>query len=341
MDLIAKCGNNCGQCTLYVENLTDETRRWCARGMARYINWSPNPKNLRQCSGCQSTEGFVYIRNCAVRQCALYNGVENCAYCAAFPCRDVPTVSVSADHRGKVEERLGEPIPEEDYVAFIEPYEGMKHLNAIRIPLEAEDLVEPTPVMPLRTRMSEFPDSIALSGEDFTPLLVLHRLLARILTGYADLYVRQIRIQKRRREILNLLWLFGRHGQLEEDGGRLIIDGRVQGTRKAFSSVVRKRDNALHRSAAMAAELLQDLGVRVAHMPLARSAWRLEATFDEAAGGTPAMEALGRYTQHLVQCHGEPRYAGRSRYRGEAYARFSRADMSDLGNRGSGDNGEG
>ena len=37
-DLLAKCGNNCGRCTLHTGNLTDDTRQWCAYGMARYIN---------------------------------------------------------------------------------------------------------------------------------------------------------------------------------------------------------------------------------------------------------------------------------------------------------------
>lgn len=331
MDQLAKCGNNCGQCALYQENLTDETRRWCATGMARYINWHPKPKSLRQCAGCQSTEGFLYIRNCAVRQCALYNGVENCAYCAAFPCRDVSTVSLSVEHRAKLEERLGEPIPEEDYSAFIEPYEGMKHLNRVRIPLEADDLVEPTPVVPLRTLVADFPESLALSGEDFVPLLALHKMLTRILSGQADLYVRQIRLQQRRRDLLKLLWLFGRHGQPAEDPVRLVIDSRKHGAQKEFSSIVRKRDNTLHGGAALAVELLQVQGIAVEHLPLARNAWRLEATFDDKAGGALAMAALGRYTQQLVEAHGEPKYAGRSRYLGEAYERFSRADMSDLG----------
>jgi hypothetical protein len=334
MDQIAKCGNNCGQCALYVENLTDETRRSCARGMARYINWRPKPENLRECAGCQATEGFLYIRNCAVRLCAQYNGVENCAYCAAFPCRDVPTVSLSVEHRNLVEERLGEPIPEEDYLAFIEPYEGMKHLNAIRIPLEEEDLVQPTPVVPLRRQVAGFPDSLVLSGEDFRPFLALHGLLERVLSGRAELYVRQVRLQQRRREILNLLWLFGRYGQLAEDGSQLVIDGRAQAARKGISQasiVVRKRDNTLHGSAALAAQLLQDLGVTVSHVPLARNAWRLTAVCEDRAGGTPALEALGRYVQRLVERHGEPKYIGSSRYRGEAYERFSTADMSDLG----------
>lgn len=333
---IAKCGNDCAQCTLHVDNLTDTTRRWCAQGMARYINWHPDAEGLRECAGCQSTEGFLYIRNCAVRLCARYNGVDNCAYCAAFPCPDVPRVSLPADHRSTLEERLGEPVPEEDYAAFVEPYEGMRHLSAIRIPLEAQDLVEPTPVVPLLTQVVDFPDSVALSGEDLVPLLALHELLSRILTGRVDLYVRHIRLQQRRREILDLLWLFGRHGQPSRDESQLVIDSRARGAlgrAKRFSrgpTVVRKGDHALHRPFALASELLLDLGVAVDTVPLAKRTWYLRMALEDKAGGLPALEALVRYTQRLVERYGEPKYLGRSRYRGEAYERFAMADMSDL-----------
>ena len=44
-DLLAKCGNNCGRCLLYVENLTVERCRQVAKGMATYHNWKPDPQN--------------------------------------------------------------------------------------------------------------------------------------------------------------------------------------------------------------------------------------------------------------------------------------------------------
>ena len=84
-DLFGKCGNNCGRCALYKDNLSDDKRQWCADGMGRYINWHPTPEKLRQCAGCQTTEGFLYIKNCRVRRCAQYNGIEELCVLLRLP----------------------------------------------------------------------------------------------------------------------------------------------------------------------------------------------------------------------------------------------------------------
>jgi hypothetical protein len=329
-DLLAKCGNNCGRCALYKDNLTDEKRQGCADGMAWYIGWKPDPLRLRQCAGCQATDGFLYLKNCAVRQCAQYNGIENCAYCAVFPCQYVPTVSVSVDYRDRVAERLGNPIPEDDYLAFIEPYEGMKHLEAMRATLSREDLVEPSKVRPLRTRVAKLPDDLPVSGDKEAAYRALHGLMADMLTGRGDLRVQQVMMQKRRKELLNLFWVFGRHGELDEKGTWLVIDGRIHGSRKDFANIVRKRDNTLHTSTAEGVELLRNFGVRVEHAPLTKKTWRLRLSLDDGAGGVAAMRALQGYVGSLIDGFGEPEYAGSSRYKGEAFARFCRADMGGI-----------
>jgi hypothetical protein len=330
-DLFAKCGNNCGRCALYAGNLTDEKREWCASGMARYINWRPKPENLRQCAGCQAIKGFHYIKNCPVRLCAQHNGVKNCAHCAAFPCPEVPTVSVSVDYRAQVTDRLGSLIPEEDYQAFIEPYEGMRHLHEIRESLGPEDIVEIKEVRPLRTRLAGFPDDLISSEEDRDGFRALHQLMTDVLTGRADRYVRQIMLKKRRRLILTLLWVFGRYGGLTADGSQLVIDGEVHRSSADFGAIVRKRDNALHGAAAASVGLLKDLDVRIEHEPLTKKTWRLRMSVGDDARAGGMLEALKDYTSALVEAYGEPVYAGSGRYKGEAFACFSKADMRVLG----------
>jgi hypothetical protein len=329
-DWYGKCGNNCGRCALYAGNLTDGKREWCANGMARYINWHPKPEKLRQCAGCQATKGFHYIQNCPVRLCAQHNDVKNCAHCAAFPCPEVPTVSESVDYRAQVAERLGGPIPEDDYRAFIEPYEGMKHLEKIRESLGPEDVVEMKEVRPLRTRLVGFPDDLALPEKQEAEFRALHQLMADILTGRADRFARQVVLKKRRHLILTLLWVFGRYGGLTADGSQLVIDGEAQGSLDDFAAIVRKRDNALHGAAAVSVGLLQDLNVRVEHEPLSKKTWRLKMSVGDDAGGSCLLEALKDYTSRLVDVHGEPTYAGSGRYKGEAFACFSKVDMRAL-----------
>ena len=326
-DWYAKCGNNCGRCALYAGNLTDEKREWCASGMARYINWRPKPENLRQCAGCQATKGFHYIKNCPVRLCAQHNDAENCAHCAVFPCPEVPTVSVSVDYRAQVADRLGSPIPEEDYQAFIEPYEGMKHLQEIRDSLGPEDIVEMKEVRPLSARLVRFPDGLALSEGQVVGFRALHQLMADVLTGRADRYVRQILLKKRRPLILTLLWVFGRYGGQTADGLQLVIDGEVHRSLADFAAIVRKRDNALHGAAAVSVGLLRDLDVRIEHEPLTKKTWRLRMSVGDDAGGDGMLKALKDYAGALVEAYGEPVYAGSGRYKGEAFGCFSKADM--------------
>lgn len=326
-DLFGKCGNNCGRCALYAKNLTDEKRQWCADGMARYIGWNPDPARLRRCAGCQSTDGYMYLKNCAVRQCAQYNGIETCAHCALFPCDYVPTVSVSIEYRDRVEDGLGSPVPREDYLAFIEPYEGMKHLEGIRATLTREDLVEPAEVRPLTTRIAELPEDLPFSGEEESAYRALHGLMASVLTGRTGLRVQQVILHKRRKEILNLFWVFGQYGVLDETRRWLVIDGTTYGSRKAFTGIVRKRDNTLGASTADGVGLLQGFGVRVEHVPLTRKTWQLKLSLDRSAGGVTAMRALQGYVASLIDSFGEPEYVGSSRYKGEAFAKFSRAEM--------------
>ena len=135
-------------------------------------------------------------------------------------------------------------------------------------------------------------------------------------------------MHKQRHNILYQLWLFGRYGQFpEENVATLVIDSEPHGSSKEFTGAVRKRDNTLHSSARMSTRLLQDFGVTIAHVPTGRRDWLLEMSVDDESGGINTLGALRGYAAALVGEHGEPTYRGSYRYKGEAYARFSRADM--------------
>lgn len=327
-DSFAKCGNNCGRCSLYTENLTDDKRQWISEGMGDYIGWKPKPETLKPCAGCQaSDDGFLYLKNCPVRRCAQYNQIDNCAYCGVFPCQFVPNVSVSVEFRDKVSDRLGKPIPEADYLAFIEPYEGMKHLETIRLGLAPEALIPPKEVRPLRVRKADFPPKLPLPPEEEAALEALHGLMSDILTGKADLCVKQMELKKRRKEILNLLWAFGCYGELSADGSQLAIASQDCGSQPTFINIVRKKDNTLHISVATSVSLLADFGIIIKHEPLSKKEWLLTMAMSDQVNGRSRLEALKSYVTHLIKIFGEPEYAGSSKYKGEAYDRFRRLDM--------------
>lgn len=318
-DLFAKCGNNCGRCPSYKENLkTDEDRQRCSDGWEKYLGFRLSPGKLRLCDGCQAPddENPVRYQNCYVRRCAVKNSVETCAHCSAYPqCEDVGMVSLSADAREKIAARLGIPIPEEDYLTFIEPYENLKHLEDIHGSLGAEEMVEPTKPPPFKPKTVDFPEDPPVSKEERSGFKALHQLIRTINTVDADTYVMQERLKKRRQYFLKLLWTFGLLGESEEEGGlHLVLDGDIYLDQKLaghYSTV-----NRYFRS-------LEGYGVHCEHIPLGEGwlrkggkGWLMKMTFDDEAGGVATLKALRRYIAKLNEEYGK-----------RAFRYFSKGDM--------------
>lgn len=331
-DWYGKCGCNCGRCPGFAGNArTDADQQYCSDGWAKYLGARLKASSIR-CRGCQAAEpwkdGYLLPdRGCVIRPCAVESGLRTCANCSKFPCgahgRDID--------RAEVAERLGEAIPEDDYLAFIEPYERVKHLEGIRATLDAEDtLVPPAEVKPIRARVARFPDDLPLPKEAAAALAAVHKLIVDVQSARADTVARHLLCKRRRPHMLGLLWATGCYGDLvENERMQLVLDGAVHGKRPEANWFVRKRDNGFFGAVRQAAQLLEDLGARWEFASLG-DGWLFKLSFDERAGGQPTLEALKRYVARLVEQHGEPTYAGSSRYKGEAYARFARADMVGL-----------
>jgi hypothetical protein len=325
-DLFSKCGCNCGRCPSYKKNLqTDEDRQRCSDGWHRYLGFRLSPGKLRSCDGCQAPddENPVRYQNCYVRRCAIGNGVETCAQCSGYPCEDVPRVSLAADARERTAARLGTPIPEEDYLAFIEPYEGIKHLDEIRASLGPEDIVEMTKVS-VKPRITGFPDDLPFPKEETSAFEALHRLLAAVESVDGVSYARQAALKKRRRHLLKLLWAFGLFGELEEEGGsHLVMDSETYLSQRIHSSYSKVKDYF---------KALEGYGVHCEHVPLAeegwltptgalrKSGWCMKMSFDDAAGGVSALNALQSYAARLGEEYGQ-----------RAFGYFSKADMRVFG----------
>ena len=321
-DLLAKCGINCGHCPSYRENLRSaDDRQRCSDGWAQYLGFRLSPDKLRLCDGCQAPddENPVRYQNCYVRRCAVQNGVATCAHCSAYPCEDVPKVSLSANARDGIATRLGTPIPEQDYLAFIEPYEGTKHLDVIRVSLAPEDIVQ-TITTSVKPRVVDFPDFLPFSREETSAFQALHRLIAAVERVDGITYAQQAVRTKRRRHLLKMLWAFGLFGERnEDDGPYLFIDSETYSAQKIAS---------YHATLKSYFETLDGYGVHCEHVPLAeegwltpgkalrKSGWFMKMSFADSAGGAAALDALQEYAAKLSEKHGK-----------QAFRRFSAADM--------------
>lgn len=321
-DLFSKCGANCGRCPAYRENVrTDEDRQRCSDGWHKYLGARLSVERC-YCDGCQTPDDenplLVYGKfGCKIRRCAVFNGVETCAHCSAYPCEDVRTqFSFDSESRTKLAARLGTPIPEEEYLTFIEPYELHKHLDEIRASLAPEDIVKMTPVS-IQPRVTPFPDDLTSPQE---PFKALHRLLAGVGAVEGIPHVRLAALKERRRHLLKMLWTFGRFGEpREEDGPHLAIDSETYLAQKIQSSYSRLKDYF---------KTLGEYGVHCEHVPLTeegwltpkgalrKGGWFMKLSFDDDAGGMLALRALQSYTAKL---HGK--------YGKGAFRYFSRADM--------------
>jgi hypothetical protein len=224
-----------------------------------------------------------------------------------------------ADARERIAARLGTPIPEEDYLAFVEPYEGIKHLDEIRASLGPEDIVEITKVS-VQPRVADFPDDLPFSEEETSAFEALHRLLATVEAADGVSYARQAVLKKRRQHLLKLLWAFGRFGEFKEEGGpHLVIDSETYLAQKIHSGYSRVKDYC---------KALEGYGVHCEHVPLAeegwltpagalrKGGWFIKMSFDDDVGGASALNALQSYAARLEEKYGE-----------RAFRYFSKADM--------------
>lgn len=323
-NMIAPCGTNCSRCPSYGENLlTDEDRQRCSDGWYRYHGFRLSPDKLRPCDGCQAPDDENSERyiSCNKRKCALFNGVETCAHCSAYPCEVFGTGPGIS--REQVEARLGTRIPEEDYLVFVEPYEGIKHLDEIRASLGSEDVVEMSKVS-LEPRLADFPGDLPFPGGRKTAYEALHRLIGAIEAVDSISYAWREVLKKRRRHLLKILWAFGRFGELEEEGGlHLVLDSRTYLAQKIHSNYSVVKDYL---------KTLGEYGVQCEHVPVAeegwltptnalrKGGWYMRMSLDDDVGGVLVLDALRTYAARLDEAYGK-----------NAFRRFSRADMQVLG----------
>jgi hypothetical protein len=209
-----------------------------AEGM-KFIGWTPKPEKLRQCAGCQVVEGFHYIKNCRVRQCAMQNDLKNCAYCSEFPCSEVPTVSIADPiaFRANREEKLGVPISDENYRTYIEVYAGLNNLKMLQEDIKAEEIKEVKRV-PYSPKIIDFPENVSLSKSQLRYFKTLHETLSSLRRSdldieNSDLFAVQERLKKRADYVFGFLWLVVRHGSLKKKPALTItIDSTIYHSNK-------------------------------------------------------------------------------------------------------------
>lgn len=145
--LTSKCGMDCGSCPWGPyprQGMTAKEFEQYKKRAKEILGYTPMKT---PCPTCQTPDeespkrSKLPPRNCLVRQCVDKTEVENCAYCSRFPCEHVKDIS-GAWNRQKFEEKLGAPISDANYHAYVDPFEGLTRLESIRASLKSEEIVE-------------------------------------------------------------------------------------------------------------------------------------------------------------------------------------------------------
>lgn len=334
-DLFAKCGFNCGRCAAYKENArTDEDKQRGSDGWKKYFGFQMRTDRMC-CDGCQTPDDenpVLLSRGCPIRKCAMINGAETCAHCSAFTeCMHDLRIHEADVDRKEMEAELGSTLTEEDYVAFIEPHEHLRHLDELRASLNPNVTVRPK-IVPVRTRLIDFPDSLPLAKKTASGLSALHRILGSVVSVTGNTHAQQVVLKKRKQHLVRLLWTFGLLGELETKGSSsLVMNAETyleQGLPGSFNRVL------------LYFKILEEHGVRCEVIPLEKEkygeqgwltrmgwlrkkGWCVKMFFERSAGGVSALKALRTYAKTLEENYGD-----------RALGYFQKGDMRIFAKRG-------
>ncbi len=325
-DRYSKCGMNCGRCPSFKENLQSmDDRIRCSNGWQLFgINLSP--EKLRACDGCQAPDESKPTRylNCYVRKCAVKNEVETCAFCSAFPCKDVPKVSVSSERREQIEIQRGSKISEQDYLAFIEPYQGMKHLSELHKSIAPEQVTQ-MKMIAYQSRIVAFPENLSLPSNMLKTLRAIHELLSSIGAEENISFAQEILLKKQRLYCLKLLWAFGLYGRFK--------DGEAPHLELDSKSYLNQKINSNYSVVIEYLKMLEKFGVNCKIIPLQgyewktptgalrKEGWYILMTFEKNLSGGEGIKLLQKYVKQLS-----------AKRQKSAFRYFSASDMRLLSN---------
>lgn len=325
--LVAKCGIDCGACPWGPyprKGMTAEEFEQYRNDAKRILGYMPIKTS---CLTCQTPDSKIPRgsklpnRRCLIRQCVDGAGVENCAHCTRFPC-DTVKATGGVWNRKNMEERLGAPISDEEYHVFVEPFEGICRLEAIRASLKPEEVVEPAKVQTSDTRIADFPGNLPFSKGETASFKAVHRLVSAIMRSPlglrdTDTFAQRHSLEDRRAYVLRFLWILGRYGEFEkENGAYIVVDAGTfeanRGSEKKLAIWAFVKDTVFKvlsefgvrcERAALKGVKEEDLATGTGY--LRGKGWVMKMSFEEKNGGAAALRALQAYTRRLDEKYGE------------------------------------
>jgi len=101
LKMIAFCGLCCTDCPTFIatKNNDDVARAKTAALYKEKYGFNMNPEDIN-CDGFHSVGGKLisYCENCAIRECGISKGLDNCTYCADQPCEKLKSFHSFSSH---------------------------------------------------------------------------------------------------------------------------------------------------------------------------------------------------------------------------------------------------
>ena len=341
--IIAKCGIDCGACPWGPyprKSMTTQEFESYKKNVKQILGYMPIKT---PCVTCQTPdtkipkESMLPNRKCLIRQCVDKAELTSCAYCSRFPC-DTLNATAGAWNRESIQAKLGAPLSDVQYRSFVEPFEGLRRLEAIHASLKPEQIVEPARIPVVETKIIDFPENMPFSKEDTAALKAMHGLLRNLQRSSlglrdVDTFGQYQKLENWKANVLRFLWILGRDGKFERDeNAPLVVDAIAylanRGSEKTLAIWSFVRDTVF--------KVLSEFGVSCQRAVLKgvkeedlvtgtdylrSKGWVIKMSFEERIGGAAALKALQTYARKLDEKYGK-----------KGFQYFQRADMLILSN---------
>ena len=333
-NLVSKCGIDCGACPWGPyprKDISAEEFEQYKQQAKAILGYMPIKT---PCVTCQTPDEKIPKasklpnKKCLIRQCVDKAGVPNCAYCSRFPC-DTLKETAGAWNRETIEAKLGEPLSEDAYRSFVEPFEGLRRLQDIRRSLKPDEIVEPAKNVSSKIKIVEFPTKL----KDGVAFRAVHKLLSDLerssfrLTN-ADTFAQQHKLENQKAHVLRFLWILGNYGKPENEylvvDSDTFLDNRGKEKKLAILSFVEDSVFRVLSDFGVCCELVASDGTKKDELTtgtgyLRKKGWVIKMSFEPMVGGNAALKALQKYVKKLDKEYGS-----------RAFRRFQSADMAVL-----------
>ena len=227
--IISRCGNICSECpwSMFMrKKIGRENWEEYSEKVKKYTGYRPIKYEWEGCVGCFTLDEelpkhpfYNFLRKCRTRKCGIHNEVDNCAYCARFPCMN--TVTSNNFTKEKISEKLGIKIDDPTYEKFIKMFDSMTNLRTIRKTLFQDQIKNPKPI----SKKSEIVKlKEGFKNKEYNKVYEKLLEIANSNLGIKGIdTLSGLENHKLRKQFLwRFIWIFGLYGKIEDNS--LIID---------------------------------------------------------------------------------------------------------------------